>query len=105
MTTLPSVKLDRGIHVMHLFYRIDFANVGPIAEGGGRPVRYRLETLCATNTAPSQNPRLSVTPHSAARRIRVHALPADLGHLGQMPATWRRAFPGPFKRFTAISVT
>ena len=57
MTTLPTVKLDRGIHVMHLFYNIDRERWAALPSGESAKARARLEALCAANPAPS-HPRL-----------------------------------------------
>ena len=57
MTTIPTVKLDRGIHVMHLFYKIDRVRWSQLPSGESAAVRARLETLCAANAAVS-HPRL-----------------------------------------------
>ena len=54
---LPTVKLDRGIHVMHLFYRVDRVRWVQLSAGESERIRSRLEGLCATNAAPS-HPRL-----------------------------------------------
>src|SRR5207245_6375096 len=57
-STLPVVKLDQGIHVMHLFYRIDRVGWAQLPAGGSAQIRARLEALCAANAAPS-HPRLT----------------------------------------------
>ena len=57
MTRLPSVALDRGIHVMHLFYKIDRLRWTSLPAGESAKTLERLEALCAANAAAS-HPRL-----------------------------------------------
>jgi hydrogen peroxide-dependent heme synthase len=54
---VPTVKLSRGIHVMHLFYRIDRAKWNALAAGESKQTLEKLQRLCEANNAPS-NPRL-----------------------------------------------
>jgi chlorite dismutase len=54
----PTVKLTRGIHVMHLFYRIDRAKWNTLADGESKRSLEHLQKLCAENNAAS-NPRLA----------------------------------------------
>jgi hydrogen peroxide-dependent heme synthase len=54
---IPSVKLSRGIHVMHLFYRVDRVRWNALVEGESKRTLERLRRLCEANNAPS-NPRL-----------------------------------------------
>lgn len=56
--SVPTVKLSRGIHVMHLFYRIDRTRWKTLAEGESKSSLERLQRLCQANNSPS-NPRLS----------------------------------------------
>ncbi|HEX4644487.1 MAG TPA: hypothetical protein VH598_02650, partial [Verrucomicrobiae bacterium] len=54
---MNSIKLNQGIHVMHLFYRLDrlrWAELGPVESA---QTRSRLESLCAANSNAS-HPRL-----------------------------------------------
>jgi peroxiredoxin len=55
---IPIIKLDKGIHAIHLFYHVDrvrWAQLGPEASASART---RLEALCAANAAAS-HPRLT----------------------------------------------
>jgi hydrogen peroxide-dependent heme synthase len=54
---VPTVKLTRGIHVMHLFYRVDQTRWKTLLEGESKLALERLQRLCEANNAPS-NPRL-----------------------------------------------
>ena len=53
MTTLPVIKLDRGLHALHLFYRVDRERWAQSAQ-----CLAQLEALCAANAQPS-HPRLT----------------------------------------------
>jgi chlorite dismutase len=107
MTTLSSAKLDRGIHVMHLFYRIDRERWAKLPKGDAAQVRYRLETLCATNAAPS-HPRLITYANIGGKADLAFMLfAADLGHLGQMHRDLEACFPpGALQKvYSYLSVT
>ena len=54
----PTVKLTRGIHVMHLFYRIDRTLWKSFGDGESKQALARLQKLVEANNAPS-NPRLT----------------------------------------------
>ena len=75
---LPEVKLNQGIHVMHLFYRIDrtrWVN----GDGVGK-----LEALCAVNKHPS-HPRLVTYANVGGKADLAFLLQAaELGQVGQL---------------------
>ncbi|MCS1409756.1 MAG: putative heme-dependent peroxidase [Verrucomicrobia subdivision 3 bacterium] len=54
---VPVVRLDQGIHVMHLFYRMDRTVWADQMEGVSANVREKLEALVAANANPCQ-PRI-----------------------------------------------
>lgn len=51
------VPLSQGIHVQHLFYRVDRVRWSALAEGESAQVRARLEALVARFPGPA-HPRL-----------------------------------------------
>ncbi len=107
MTPLPIVKLDRGIHVMHLFYQIDRERWARLPEGESAQVRLRLETLCAANPA-SSHPRLVTYANVSGKADLAFMLyAADLGHLGQMHRDLEACFPpGTLRKvYSYLSVT
>src|SRR5688500_3493362 len=55
--SLPSVRLNQGIHVIHLFYRIDRVRWESAGPGESASTLAKLEKLCAVNSAAS-HPRL-----------------------------------------------
>jgi chlorite dismutase len=56
--SLPMIKLNQGIHVMHLFYRVDQARWSQLPTGEAARACDRLTALCAANNQPS-HPRLT----------------------------------------------
>src|SRR5262249_13231461 len=93
MTTLPAVELDRGIHVMHLFYHVDRARWAQLPAGESAQVRSRLETLCAANRAPS-HPRLATYANIGGKADCAFMLyAADLVLLGRMHRELESCFP------------
>jgi hydrogen peroxide-dependent heme synthase len=89
----PSVKLTRGIHVMHLFYRVDWPRWKALAEGESRLTLERLQRLCDANNAPS-NPRLvtfATVGGKADLAFMIYA--AELGQLSQIHRSVEASFP------------
>ncbi len=101
MMHLPEVKLNQGIHVMHLFYRIDrtrWVN----GDGVGK-----LEALCAVNKHPS-HPRLVTYANVGGKADLAFMLQAaELGQVGQMHRDLEACFaPGTLiPVFSYLSVT
>ncbi|MBI1840987.1 MAG: heme-dependent peroxidase [Verrucomicrobia bacterium] len=90
---LPVVKLNQGIHVMHLFYRVDRAVWSRLGPGQSESVRTRLETLCQAN-ANASHPRISVFATVGGKAdIAFMLFAAELGALGQMHRDIEHAFP------------
>jgi len=107
MNTLPPVKLDRGIHVMHLFYRIDRERWAALPDGASAKARASLEALCAANPAPS-HPRLATYANVGGKADLAFILyAADLGRLGQMHRDLEACFPPATlqKVYSYLSVT
>jgi hydrogen peroxide-dependent heme synthase len=107
MITLPPVKLDRGIHVMHLFYKIDRHLWSHLPAGESAQVLSRLETLCAANAAAS-HPRLVTYANISGKADLVFMLyAADLGEIGRMHRELEDCFPAGTlqKVYSYLSVT
>lgn len=91
--TLPVVKLTKGIHVMHLFYRIDRARWSQLPPGESEQTRRKLEKLCSNNMAAS-NPRLNTYANVGGKADLVFMLlAAELGQIGQMHRDLEECFP------------
>ncbi|HXC98561.1 MAG TPA: chlorite dismutase family protein [Verrucomicrobiae bacterium] len=101
MMHLPEVKLNQGIHVMHLFYRIDRTRwVHGDAVG-------KLEALCAVNKHPS-HPRLVTYANVGGKADLAFLLQAaELGQVGQLHRDLEACFaPGTLVPvFSYLSVT
>src|SRR3954468_25082271 len=91
--TLPPVKLDQGIHVMHLFYRIDRVRWSQLDRGDSAKALATLETLCAANGAPS-HPRITTYAGVGGKADLGFILyAAELGHIAQMHRALERCCP------------
>jgi peroxiredoxin len=106
-TTLPVIKLDRGIHAMHLFYRIDRERWAGLPAGQSDRTRAQLESLCAANANPS-HPRLMTYANVGAKAdLAFFLLAAGLAETAQMHRDLEACFPaGTLQRvFSYLSVT
>lgn len=105
--SLPVVKLNQGIHVMHLFYRIDRLRWSQLPAGESAQARARLEALCAANANPS-HPRLITYTNVGGKADLVFMLQAaELGKVAQMHRELEACFAaGMLERvFSYLSVT
>jgi len=104
---LPVVKLNQGIHVMHLFYRLDRVRWSQLPAGESARARQRLETLCAACAAPS-HPRLTAFANIGGKADLAFLLyAAELGQIGRMHRDLEECFPtGILQRvYSFLSVT
>jgi chlorite dismutase len=91
--SLPPIKLDRGLHVMHLFYRVDRARWAHLPATDSNQTRARLEKLCAANAAPS-HPRLAAYANVGNKAdLAFYLLAAELGQIVQMHRDLEACFP------------
>jgi peroxiredoxin len=104
--SMPAIKLSKGIHVLHLFYRINraaWAQAGGVSEG----VRGKIEELCRMKSAAS-NPRLTTYANIGGKADLVFMITAaELGQLGQIHRDIEAAFPaGTLETvYTFLSIT
>jgi chlorite dismutase len=90
---LPVSKPAQGIHVMHLFYRIDRLIWAQLPAVASAQARSKLEGLAAANPGPS-HPRLSSFVNVGGKADLAFMLYAqDLGQLGQMHRDLEACFP------------
>lgn len=106
-TELPQVPLARGIHVLHLFYRVDRPAWSRLPEGGSAATRAALEALCAAHAAPS-HPRLVPYANIGGKADLVFFLTAaQLGQLGRMHRDLEACFPAgtlePVYRYLSVT--
>src|SRR5208282_3147551 len=107
MSNLPDIKLDRGVHAMHLFYRVDREHWTRLPAGQSAECRARLERLCAANANPS-HPRLTTFANVGGKADLVFfLLAAGLSEISQMHREVEACFPpGALQRvFSYLSVT
>lgn len=104
---LPTVKLTLGIHVMHLFYRIDRARWAQLPAGASAQARQKLEALCAAHAAAS-HPRLVTFASIGGKADLTFMLyAAELGQIGQLHRDLENCFPPGVLQpvFSYLSVT
>lgn len=90
---LPQVKLNQGIHVMHLFYRVNRVAWAALPTGASAAVRQRLEELCAAN-ANASHPRISVFANICGKAdIVFMILASELGQAAQLHRDIEHIFP------------
>ena len=105
--TLPPVKLDQGIHVMHLFYRIDRVRWSSLVAGESAKALAALEALCAANSAPSHPRIASYAGIGGKADLGFILYAAELGQVAQMHRDLERCFPvGTLQKiYSFLSVT
>ena len=91
--TLPSVKLDRGIHVMHLFYSINRRRWTELAAGESAQCLQRVETLAAKNDQASHPKLRSYAVVGAKADFALILYAAELGGVAQMHRDLENCFP------------
>jgi chlorite dismutase len=90
---LPVVKLTKGIHLMHLFYRIDRVRWAQLTRDQSANASSQLATLCERNSAAS-HPRLATYACVGGKADCAFILyAAELGRLGQMHRDLEHCFP------------
>jgi chlorite dismutase len=105
--SLPPIKLDRGLHVMHLFYRVDRVRWAQMSAADSARVRERLEKLCAAPAAAS-HPRVAAYANVGNKAdLAFFLLAAELGQIAQMHRDLEGCFfPGTLSPvFSYLSVT
>jgi chlorite dismutase len=103
----PIVKLTKGIHVLHLFYRIDRVLWSMLSPGASAEALKKLEALCQANSAAS-NPRLTSYANVGGKADVVFMVAAaELAQLGQMHRDLESCFPaGSLQRcYSFLSIT
>src|SRR5688572_16617510 len=104
---LPAVKLDQGIHVMHLFYSIHRKRWAELPNGESAKILKRVESRAEKNNAPS-HPKLRIyTVVGAKADIAFILFGAELGVLTQMHRDLEHSFPAGtlVREYSYFSVT
>ena len=103
----PVVKLTKGIHVLHLFYRVDRVMWSMLSNGAAGEALTKLEALCQANSAAS-NPRLTTFANVGGKADFAFMLTAlELAQLGEMHRNLEACFPAGALElvFSYLSVT
>jgi len=105
--TTPAAKLDQGIHVMHLFYRVDRVAWAGLAAGESARAQQRLETLTTQNANPSHPRIMSYANIGGKADLAFILFAAELGEIGRLHRALEACFPpGTLQRvYTYLSVT
>ncbi len=95
----PTVKLTKGIHVMHLFYHINRVRWSQLPADSSSQTRSRLEAFCENNSSAS-NPRIMTYANIGAKADLAFVLfAAELGQIGRMHRDLEACFrPGTLVR-------
>jgi chlorite dismutase len=103
----PTVKLNQGIHVMHLFYRIDRPLWSQLPPGRSDKVRSQLEAFCAGHAQPSHPRVMSYANVSGKADLAFILFAAGLDQLARMHRDLEACFPpGALQRvYSYLSVT
>jgi chlorite dismutase len=105
--SIPSVKLSRGIHVVHLFYTVDRVRWTELGAAESQKAQAALTALLAKYNAPS-NPRIRSYANVGGRADFAFIIyAAELGLAGEMHRELEACFaPGALKlTYRYLSVT
>ncbi len=105
--TLPTVKLDRGIHVLHLFYSINRQRWAELAAGEAAQTLQRVEALAAKNNQASHPKLRSFATVGAKADCAFILYAAELGAAAQMHRDLENCFPAGalVREYSYLSVT
>ncbi len=104
---IPSVKLAQGIHVMHLFFRIDRARWAALTPGESAASRDRLAAVAARYPGPAHPRVCSYANVGGKADVGFILYAAELQQLGAMQREVELAFPPGtlFPVYSFLSVT
>lgn len=105
--SMPSVKLQRGIHVIHLFYRIDRVAWRQLPPPEAQQTLANLERICAANPGPA-HPRITTYATVGGKAdLAILLMAEELGRACQLHQDLEFCFPpGTLQRvFSYFSVT
>lgn len=91
--TLSPIKLSQGVHVAHLFFRIDRARWAALPAGEAAATLSRLDAVCAANAGPAA-PRVMTFANVGGKADVAFLLFApELQQLGALQRDLELAFP------------
>ncbi len=107
MQNSPLIKLDRGLHVINLFYNMDREKWAALAPEQSAAARDRLAALCAAHANPSHPRICSYANVGAKADLAFFLLAAGLEEISRMHRDIEACFPPGtlVKVFSYLSVT
>ena len=81
---LPTVKLDQGIHAMHVFYNVDRVAWDELTQEESQAAKAKLQALCGANNQPCQPFLRSYAPVGGKADLCFWLMHEELGALAQM---------------------
>lgn len=90
---LPTVKLDQGIHAMHVFYKVDRITWDELTEEESRVAKEKLQALCEANNQPCQPFLRTYATVGGKADIACWLMHEELGALAQMHRDLEACFP------------
>ncbi len=105
--SVPSVKLDRGLHAMHLFYRVNRTNWSKLSRDESSMVCEKLTKLCALHSAVSHPQLRSYGNVGGKADLVFFLLASELQIITRMHRDLENCFPpGTLERvFSYVSIT
>ncbi len=91
--TIPSVKLTQGIHVLHLFHRIDRAHWNALPAAESAAALARLEALCKRHPGPAAPRVMTFANVGGKADLAFMVFAAELQQLSAMQRDVELAFP------------
>lgn len=89
----PAILLSRGVHVAHLFFRLDRVRWQSLPAGESGAARERLEALCARYPGPAAPRLLTFAGVGGKADVAFLMFAADLRQLSTMQREVEGAFP------------
>src|SRR5688500_11925709 len=90
---IPVIKLNQGIHAIHLFYRIDRVRWAQLSPAESMCARGNLEKLCAENANACQPNLRTYANISGKADLSFFILAAELAQAGQIHRDLEACFP------------
>jgi len=90
---MASIPLSQGIHVMHLFHRVDRSRWAALPPGESAATRDRLEALCARFPGPAQPRVMTLANVGGKADLGFVLFHATLDGLGALHRELEAAFP------------
>lgn len=89
----PAISLSRGVHVAHLFFRLDRVRWESLAEEESKTARERLEAVCFRHPGPAAPRVMTFAGVGGKADVAFLLFAADLRQLSRIQREVERAFP------------